>query len=204
MAHKTAISADEALVRLRRGNAAYVASQGFSGAVSRARWSELIRGQAPFALVVACSDSRVMPEAIFGCRLGDLFVIRVAGNVVGGHALGSIEYAVEHLGVRLVVVLGHTHCGAVGAAIAGEEDGFVGMITRDIADAIAGETDPRAASIANALAVAAHIRESFALDTRGGDDSGGDGDDDDDNAEAAFTVVPALYDIETGLVEWPG
>lgn len=197
MAHTTNISADEALVRLCRGNAAYVASQGFAGDVSATRRAELAGGQAPFALVVACSDSRVMPEAIFGCGLGDLFVIRVAGNVVGAHALGSIQYATEHLGVHLVVVLGHTHCGAVGAAIAGEEIGPVGTITRDIARAIAGETDQRAASIANARAVAQLIRESFAPDTQ--DEAHvADG-----AHDAAFTVVPALYDIETGLVEWP-
>ena len=90
--------------------------------------------------------------------------------------------------MRLVVALGHTHCGAVGAAIAGEEDGLVGMITRDIQDAIGGETDPRAASAANACYAAERIRESFGLDTR----------------EDAFAVVPALYDIETGEVEWLG
>ena len=186
--HVEGMPAEEAFARLKEGNAAYVASGAPAGDVSAARREELAAGQSPFALIVACSDSRVVPETIFSCGLGDLFVIRVAGNVIGGHALGSIEYATEHLGVRLVVALGHTHCGAVGAAIAGEEDGLVGMITRDIQDAIGGETDPRAASAANACYAAERIRESFGLDTR----------------EDAFAVVPALYDIETGEVEWLG
>lgn len=186
MGHAKNMSAEQALERLQEGNGAYVASGAFEGDVSEARRETLAAGQAPFAVIVACSDSREVPEVLFACGLGDLFVIRVAGNVIGGHALASIEYATEHLGCRLVVVLGHTHCGAVGAAIAGEEDGLVGMITRDIADAIAGETDPRAASVANARVAAAAIREAFAPDTR----------------EDAFTVASALYDIETGMVEW--
>ena len=187
MGHAENIGAPEALARLRAGNETYVNAGAWIGDVSAVRREELADGQAPFALIVCCSDSRVVPEALFGCGLGELFVVRVAGNVIGGHALGSIEYATEHLGVKLVVVLGHTHCGAVAAARAGEEGGLVGMITRDIAEAIGGETDPRAASIANARRAAEHIRECFALDTR----------------EDAFQVVPALFDIETGVVEWP-
>ena len=186
MSHATGMPASEAFLRLREGNAAYVASEAFAGDVSAARRGELAAGQRPFAVVVACSDSRVVPDAVFTCGLGELFVVRVAGNVMGGHALGSIEYATQHLGCRLVVVLGHTHCGAVAAAMAGEEDGMVGMITRDIADAIGTETDPRAASVANARYGVERIRESFALDTQ----------------EDPFTVMAALFDIETGKVEW--
>ena len=69
-------------------------------------------GQKPYAIVISCSDSRVIPEAIFSAGIGDLFVIRVVGNVLDNHQLGSIEYAAEHLGVKLIVMLGHTGCGA--------------------------------------------------------------------------------------------
>ena len=80
------------------------------------RREELTKSQHPFAIVVGCSDSRVPPEIVFDQGLGDLFVIRVAGNVIDDHSLGSIEYAVDHLVVRLIVVLGHQRCGAVKAA----------------------------------------------------------------------------------------
>lgn len=82
-------------------------------------------------MVVACSDSRVIPESIFSAGIGDLFVVRVAGNVIDNHQLGTIEYAVEHLGCNLVLVLGHTLCGAVGAA-SGYSGGFVKFITDEI------------------------------------------------------------------------
>lgn len=186
MGHVQNIPAPEALRRLRAGNAAFVEAGGFAGDASVARRDRLAGGQAPFAIVICCADSRVVPEAIFGCGLGELFVIRVAGNVIGGHALGSAEYAIDHLGVRLAVVLGHTKCGAVGAAIAGETDGLVGMITRDIKDAIGDETDGRRAAILNAQAAAAMLRGSLGL--------ADDGD---------VQVVSALYDVETGTVEWP-
>ena len=86
-------------------------------------------GQHPYAIVICCSDSRVIPEKIFSADIGDLFVIRVAGNVLDRHALGSIEYAAEHLGCSLVLMLGHTGCGAVAAALSGHAAGFVSAIT---------------------------------------------------------------------------
>ncbi|MBQ9188141.1 MAG: carbonic anhydrase, partial [Clostridia bacterium] len=82
-------------------------------------------GQHPYAIVVCCSDSRVIPEQIFHAAIGDLFVIRVAGNVLDNHQLGSIEYAAGHLHCRHILVLGHTGCGAVAAALSGEGDGFI-------------------------------------------------------------------------------
>lgn len=85
------------------------------------RRGEIAKGQHPFAVVVGCSDSRVPPELVFDQGLGDLFVVRTAGEVLGDGALGSIEYAVEHLGCELVVVLGHERCGAVGAVVQGGE-----------------------------------------------------------------------------------
>src|SRR5438105_2921376 len=89
---------------------------GMTAAEAAKRRAELTKSQHPFAIIVSCSDSRVPPEIVFDQGLGDLFVIRVAGNVIDDHSLGSVEYAVDHLVVRLIVVLGHQRCGAVKAA----------------------------------------------------------------------------------------
>lgn len=107
---------DQALEWLKAGNAAFVASGAPIPAHERQEISELAKGQAPLAVIVGCSDSRVSPETLFNCRLGDLFVVRVAGATVDPVALGSIEYAVHHLACPLVVILGHAGCGAVSAA----------------------------------------------------------------------------------------
>ena len=143
-------------------------------------------GQHPYAIVICCSDSRVIPEQIFSASIGDLFVIRVAGNVLDNHQLGSIEYAAAHLSCRLIVMLGHTHCGAVDAALSGHTDGYVSYITEDIIEAIGNEKDPVKAAELNVLHGVKRIRDEFAehpeiegIDVRG-----------------------ALYDIESGLVKW--
>jgi len=118
---KTAgVSAEAALGRLRAGNARFVADQPLPRPLYPDQRRKLADGQKPFAVVLTCADSRVAPELIFNQQLGDLFVVRVAGNVADPVVLGSIEYAVEHLGCKLVVVMGHTQCGAVKAVLAGE------------------------------------------------------------------------------------
>ena len=128
----------EAMSRLKEGNGRYTSGNqqhphesseertymaansyenlGMTAAEAATRRAELTKSQHPFAIVLSCSDSRVPPEIVFDQGLGDLFVIRVAGNVIDDHSLGSIEYAVDHLAVRLIVVLGHQRCGAVKAA----------------------------------------------------------------------------------------
>lgn len=110
------LTPDEALQRLRQGNAAYASDHPLPVNLGAERRHALAAGQTPFAIVVSCSDSRVPPEMVFGCGLGELFTIRVAGNTIDTTALGSVEYAVGHLGVPLVVVMGHERCGAVSAA----------------------------------------------------------------------------------------
>ena len=101
------------------------------------RRKEVTKGQKPFAVIVGCSDSRIPPELIFDQGLGDLFVVRLAGNIVDALALGSIEYAVEHLGTKLVVVLGHGKCGAVTAAAqSADAPGHVSAIVKAIQPAI--------------------------------------------------------------------
>ena len=114
------IDSQQALDLLKEGNARFV-----SGALTpkddyATLREKLSGGQHPFAVVLCCSDSRVAPEIIFDQKLGDLFVIRNAGNVIDKHVLGSIEYAVEHLGSSLVVVMGHSCCGAITATLLGE------------------------------------------------------------------------------------
>lgn len=183
------LTADEALERLRQGNARYLNASHAQGDVSpELRQSTFREGQHPYAIVLACSDSRVIPEAIFSAGIGELFVIRVAGNVVDKHQLGSIEYAEDHLGCNLVVVLGHTGCGAVDAAMHHEPYGTVKFITDEIADAIGDETDEAAACLANVAHSVRRIEESRKVRT--------------DEAEYGLRVIGALYQTDTGEVQF--
>lgn len=183
------LSADEALERLRQGNARYLTAVHAEGDVSpELRKETFAEGQKPYAIVLACSDSRVIPEAVFSAGIGDLFVIRVAGNVVDNHQLGSIEYAEDHLGCNLVVVLGHTGCGAVDAAMHHEPYGTVKFITDEIADAIGDEHDEAAACLANVAHSVRRIEESRKVRV--------------DEAEHGLRVVGALYHTDSGKVEF--
>ena len=114
---KTDLTADQALALLKEGNQKFLAESPVQAAQSRERRLEIASGQTPFAVFVACSDSRVPPELLFSRGLGELFIVRNAGNTVDTTALGSIEYGVAELGAPLVVVLGHERCGAVDAAL---------------------------------------------------------------------------------------
>ena len=145
-------------------------------------------GQHPYAIVITCSDSRVVPESIFSAGIGDLFVIRVAGNVLDNHQLGSIEYAAEHLGTKLIVMLGHTRCGAVGSVIAGHSGGLVDYILKDIAAAIGDEKDDFKASCLNVQHGVQRIRHEFEIHPI--DD------------EKGLQVIGAIYHIEDGTVEF--
>jgi carbonic anhydrase len=112
------ISGLEALERLREGNRRFVSEVSGRGAFSsRTRRTQLVAGQEPFAIILGCSDSRVPAEIVFDRGLGDLFVIRVAGNIVAPSQIGSVEFAAERFGTPLVVVLGHTMCGAILATL---------------------------------------------------------------------------------------
>jgi carbonic anhydrase len=111
-------AATEALQRLREGNWRFASGSGQVDRVSSlSRRAELVTGQLPFAIVLGCSDSRVPAEIVFDQGLGDLFVIRVAGNIVAPSQVGSVEFAAERFGTRLVVVLGHSRCGAIVATL---------------------------------------------------------------------------------------
>ena len=127
----------EALERLMKGNERFVKGRAIQPNGSPEHRRELLAGQEPFAVVLGCSDSRVPPEIIFDCGLGEIFVIRVAGNILDDVVIGSIEYAVEHLGTRLVLVLGHESCGAVGASLeGGEAGGHIDSIVNAIVPAV--------------------------------------------------------------------
>src|SRR5215831_3843882 len=148
------IGADEALSRLLNGDKRFVAgnSQEPHGAALLERRHALAKNQKPFAVIVSCSDSRVPPELVFDVSLGDIFVIRTAGEVVDQVAVGSIEYAIEHLGTRLVVVLGHQRCGAVSAAVSGGTDtGDIPNLLKAILPAVEGTKGESGDPIDNAV-----------------------------------------------------
>jgi carbonic anhydrase len=116
-------TADEALERLRQGNERFRADRTEGSGRVSSRRKELVEGQSPFAIILGCSDSRVPPSAVFDSGLGDLFVVRVAGNVANTSSIASIEYAIAQLGTRLIVVMAHQSCGAVTAAMEGGDAG---------------------------------------------------------------------------------
>ena len=133
------VTADEALLRLLDGNKRYVENKmKVCGEANAAAREKLARTQKPYAIILSCSDSRVPPEIIFDKGLGEKFVVRVAGNVPDPIVLGSIEYAAEHLGSPLVMVLAHERCGAVTAAVdaKGRPEGNIGAIIKAIAPAV--------------------------------------------------------------------
>ena len=106
----------EAISKLKEGNGRYTSGNLQHPGQTAERRTELAKTQHPFATIISCSDSRVPPEIVFDQGLGDLFIVRVAGNVINDEGLGSVEYSVDHLGTRLILVLGHQRCGAVDAA----------------------------------------------------------------------------------------
>ncbi len=128
----------DSLNRLLEGNRRFVSGELSKKDIGDAKRQELTKGQSPFATVISCSDSRVAPELIFDQGLGDIFIVRDAGNVVDPVTMGSIEYGVEHLHTPLLVILGHEKCGAVTAALEakGKPEGNIGVILKKIMPAV--------------------------------------------------------------------
>lgn len=146
------LSGEQALKELLSGNERYVTSQPIHPHQTAERRSELARGQHPFAVILGCADSRLSPEIIFDQGLGDLFVVRVAGNIVDDAILGSIEYAVEHLHVPLLVILGHSKCGAVAATVAGGKlEGHLPSLVQAIQPAVERARDQEGDLLDNAV-----------------------------------------------------
>lgn len=132
------LSCHDSMVRLREGNMRFMTDSLRAERFNSSRRRELEEGQSPFATIVSCSDSRIPPEEVFDQGLGELFVIRSAGHVADQVTLGSIEYSVAYLGVRLVVVLGHEDCGAVYATMAGKDCiGYLKSVVKAIEPAVA-------------------------------------------------------------------
>ena len=181
-------TAEDAKRMLVEGNQRYVASKAASLDASEEILKASGRGQNPYAVIITCSDSRVIPEAIFSAGIGDLFVIRAAGNVVGQIQLGSIEYAAEHLGTGLIVVLGHDHCGAVEAALHHHNDGYIRCITDEILKAVGSEKDDTRACHLNVMHSCEVIESSLQI---------GSGE-----KNSGLTVVGAVYHLESGEVEF--
>ena len=181
------MTAAEALEKLIEGNRHYIESGKYTGDVSeKIRMITARAGQHPYAVILCCSDSREIPEAIFSAGIGDLFVIRVAGNVVGKHQLGSIEYAAGHLGCQLVLVLGHDHCGAVGAAILHESEDDITSITDEILEAVGNEKDEYRASCLNVQNGINKIKNNAAFRRL---------------EEKGVEIKGAIYRLESGKVE---
>lgn len=182
--HVQGLPAEEALAKLKQGNEKYLNASANPGDISPAiRKNTCENGQFPYAVVLTCSDSRVIPESIFSAGIGELFTIRVAGNVVKDFELGSVEYAADHLGSNLIVVLGHTNCGAVGAAIGGGAEGFIQTITDEIKAAIGEEKDGYKASCLNVENSIQKIKSNLHM-------------------ADSVKVVGAIYHIEDGRVEF--
>ena len=162
----TPLTADEALARLMEGNQRFVSGRAIHPNQTVERRAALAGGQTPIAIVLTCSDSRVAPELYFDQGLGDLFVIRNAGNVLDDHALGSMEYAVDHLHVPLILVVGHGKCGAVSAAVAGAHaPGHIQSIVDSIAPVVDGIKDQPGDKLDNAVrANARHVAEAHPAD----------------------------------------
>ena len=152
------------LERLLEGNKRFVSGK-MAAKDFVARRSELVSGQKPFAIILTCSDSRVAPEYIFDVSLGDIFVVRTAGNIADSIALGSMEYAAEHLGSPLLLVLGHEKCGAVGATCAGgTPDGNIASIVQEIYPAArAMGNNPEKTVSENVKCVLGKIRKKSAI-----------------------------------------
>ena len=196
----------EGLNRLREGNARFVANQMRTlEHAHESRRAELVSGQAPFAIVLGCSDSRVPAELVFDQGFGDLFVIRVAGNIVAPSQVGSVEFAAERYGTSLVVVMGHSQCGAIlatleeltggAASTSGNLRSIVDRVRPSVSTVIAAArgTDPNAlvslAVRANVRASVDHLRHGSALLERLIDRNG-------------LLIVGAEYSLETGVVDF--
>ena len=181
------LNAEMALAKLKQGNEIYLKGENNGDISLLKRQDTFQNGQHPYAIIISCSDSRVIPESIFNAGIGDLFVIRVAGNVMDDHQLGSVEYAAHHLGVKLIVVLGHNHCGAVDAAVNHNPDGYIKFITDEIKKAVGNEKDEYKACCLNVKHSMEIIENSFEIHQE---------------EEHGLKVVGAVYHIENGKVDF--
>ncbi|MFN0058361.1 MAG: carbonic anhydrase [Planctomycetota bacterium] len=193
VAHAEAHDGDP-LKKLVEGNQRFVAGHAQRPNQDAARRAETAEKQHPFAAIVCCADSRVAPELVFDQGIGDLFVVRVAGNVLDDHLLGSLEYAVEHLHVGLIVVVGHERCGAVAATLAGgHAPGHIESLVAAIGPAVAGTAGEASEKLDAAVrANVAHVVEQLIATEPILSEH---------IAHHKLRVVGARYDLDTGAVE---
>jgi carbonic anhydrase len=201
MAHTTTtLTADQALARLIAGNERFVRGEARFPTVQKEILAAMAAGQSPYATILGCSDSRVPPELIFDAGFGELFILRVAGNVVSPEVMGTLQYAAMHLETPLFIVMGHEGCGAVEAALAVRDDGgvFPSRIARLLDDITPGLGElPAGGSQAARMqaAVEANVRWSMhqILETPEARAR---------QAEGVLKLVGAVYELETGLVRF--
>lgn len=187
------MSIQEVIQRLQDGNTRFVADHLDGKLQDSSRRENLTSGQDPYAIILSCADSRVVPELAFDTGLGEIFVVRVAGNVANSSSIASIEYAVAHIGTPVIVVLGHQSCGAVTAAIAGGDNGYnlnhlLSHITPAItaSGAAAGVNDvvkKNAQLTAQELVTRSSIISQAVTDGK-------------------LKIVPAYYNLNTGKVDF--
>lgn len=183
----------EVIQRLKDGNARFVQDKLDGKLQDSNRRNELTSGQEPYAIILGCADSRVVPELAFDTGLGELFTVRVAGNVANSSSIASIEYAVAHCGSKVIVVLGHQSCGAVGAALAGGDNGYnlnhlLSHLNPAI-DAVEDKTDIAAVVKMNAKLNAAELSSRSKI--IGAAVESGD-----------VKIVYAYYNLDSGAVEF--
>jgi len=194
------LTADEALARLKEGNARFVAGQARFPTVQKDVLADLAKGQRPYATIIGCSDSRVPPELVFDSSFGELFIVRVAGNVISPEVMGSIQYAAVHLQTKLFVVLGHEGCGAVQAALASVREGVrersrIALLLDRIVPGLSGVDASLPAGEQVAAGVEANVRWSMQqlLDTPEGRAR---------VEEGIVRLVGGIYELTTGHVRF--
>jgi carbonic anhydrase len=191
---KPSLTSEQALQRLKDGNERFATEHPQAKDIGSVRRGELMAGQHPFAIVLTCADSRVPPEILFDQGLGDIFVIRVAGNISEPFVLGSIDYAVEHLHAPLVVVLGHERCGAVRTALGEEKlDGNLGRL---ISEVHVGEQHSTNKDEILSNSVENNARYQTNVVTKRSDVVR------EHVEQKTLQVVTGIYDLATGKVRW--
>jgi carbonic anhydrase len=194
-----AYTADEALARLVAGNERFLRGEARFPTVQKEVLAELAKGQRPYATILGCSDSRVPPELLFDAGFGELFVVRVAGNVISPEVLGTMQYAAVHLRTPLFVVLGHEGCGAVNAALAArrgaQERARIALLLDNIVPGLRDLPTELEPALEMRLAVEANVRWSMhqILETPEGKGR---------KAEGLLKLVGGVYELESGRVRF--
>ncbi|MCC6392290.1 MAG: carbonic anhydrase [Bryobacterales bacterium] len=195
-------NAEDVLLELKAGNKRFCAGRARHPHTTAARIRETARGQHPFAVVLCCADSRVPPEIFLDLGIGDIFTVRVAGNVANTDEIASVEYAVEHLSTALCVVVGHTRCGAVTAVVNGDKvSAEIAHLVQHIGEAAEKTRKHNPALKGSDLieeSVRVNVFESMEDLIRGSETIAGK------VRQGALKVVGAVYNVETGAVDWMG